>query len=181
MSIAKSRLVDSGHMRIYHVYMQDEHDQVLYSWRAPLRPYRKRSTRLIRFFVALALVLSVFVLFVGDLVTLLPMWALLFLFYIFAVTPPPLVETKLTRFGIESSGILMRWDVLSHYYFVRRFGYTVLVVVTYGPYFAHSYFVVPNEQIQSELVAILAKHLMFLSSPPTTVTDRLIHLFSLLL
>ncbi|MEI7653228.1 MAG: hypothetical protein WCJ70_03040 [bacterium] len=158
--------------------MEESVDQILLSWKAPLRPFKKQSAGLLRFFLAVALLLSLILFFVGDMVTLLPMWALLFLFYVFAITPPPLTETHVTRFGIESAGILMRWDILSHYYFVKRFGYTVLVTVTHGPYFAHSYFVVPDETTKRQLMEILNKHLMYMNQPPRTFTDRLIDLFS---
>ncbi|MEI6327062.1 MAG: hypothetical protein WCO78_02975 [Candidatus Roizmanbacteria bacterium] len=158
--------------------MDESSDQVLYSWTAPLRPFKKRSAGLLRFFLALALLISAIVFFFGDIVTLLPIWALLFLFYVFAITPPPQVESRLTRFGVESAGVLIRWDVLSHYYFVNRLGFEVLVLVTQAPYFGHRYLVVPTSEVKEEVVEVMGKHLMFLSKPPRTFTDRLIELFS---
>jgi hypothetical protein len=50
--------------------------------------------------------------------------------------------------------------------------------VTHGPYFAHSYFVVPDETTKKQLMEILNKRLMFMNQPPRTFTDRLIDLFS---
>lgn len=159
--------------------MDTEHDQTLLSWNAPLRPFKKRSTVVMRFFLAIALLLSAVIFFFGDAVTILPIWAVLFLFYIFAITPPPLVENRVTTFGVETSGgIMLRWDALSHYYFTERFGYVVCVLVTHGPYFAHTYLVVPDDQTKSQLSVILSKHLMFMTKPPVTLTDRLIGLFS---
>ncbi len=158
--------------------MDESSDQVLFSWKAPLRPYKKRSGGLLRFFLALALLVSAVVFFFGDLVTLLPIWALLFLFYVFAITPPPQVESRLTRFGVESAGVLIRWDVLSHYYFVNRLGYEVLVLVTQGPYFGHRYLVIPSAEVKQEVIGVIGKHLMYLSKPPRTLTDRLIEIFS---
>lgn len=158
--------------------MDDSHDQILYQWKAPLRPFKKRTVALMRFFVALALLLSAFIFFFGDLVTLLPLWAMLFLFYVFAITPPPIVESRLTRFGVESAGVFIRWEMLSHYYFVERFGYTVLTLVTHGPYYAHTYLVLPDLTTQKQAAAILSKHLMYLSKPPRTLTDKLISLLS---
>lgn len=157
---------------------QGHQDQTLYSWRAPLRPYKKRSVVLLRFFLALALLISAVVFFFGDMVTILPVWALLFLFYIFAVTPPPIIENRITTFGVESSGVTLRWDALSHYYYMERLGFTILVLITHGPYFGHSYLVVTSEQMRKELDAILSKHLMVVSTPPPSFTDKLIKLFS---
>jgi len=159
--------------------MENEHDQTLLSWSAPLRPFKKRSPVVIRFFLAVALLLSAIIFFFGDAVTILPIWAVLFLFYIFAITPPPQVENRVTMFGVETSGgIMLRWDALSHYYFIDRFGYTVCVLVTHGPYFAHTYLVVSDEQTKTQLNSVLSKHLMFMAKPPITLTDKLIGLFS---
>ncbi len=158
--------------------MDESSDQVLFSWTAPLRPFKKRSGGLLRFFLALALLVSAMVFFFGDMVTLLPIWALLFLFYVFAITPPPQVESRLTRFGVESAGILIRWDILSHYYFINRLGYDILVLVTQGPYFGHRYLVVPSNEVKQSIIDVVGKRLMFLSKPPRTLTDRLIEVFS---
>lgn len=155
-----------------------QQDQTLFKWSGPLRPFKKRSVVLLRFFLALALLISAVVFFFGDLVTILPVWALLFLFYVFAVTPPPTVENRITRFGIESAGVTLRWDILSHYYFIERMGFNVLVLVTHGPYYAHSYLVVPNAEVEKVVNGILSQHLMLINNPPTTFTDKLIKMFS---
>jgi hypothetical protein len=141
-------------------------DQTVFVWKAPLRPYKKRSTILLRFFLAVALLVSAVVFFFGDLVTILPIWALLFLFYIFAITPPPIVDNRITVFGVETAGVMLRWDVLSHYYFDERLGYQVLVLVTHGPYYAHSYLVLPDNETKSTVNAILNQHLMLMTNPP---------------
>ncbi len=159
---------------------ENEHDQTLLSWKAPLRPFKKRSPVVLRFFLAIALLISAVIFFFGDTVTILPVWALLFLFYIFAITPPPIVENKITKFGVETSaGIMMRWDMLSHYYFLDRFGYKVCVLVTHAPYNAHTYLVMPSDDTTSaQLGTVLSQHLMYVSKPPVTITDKLINLFS---
>lgn len=149
-------------------------DQTLFTWSAPLRPFKKRSTTLLRFFLAVALLISAVVFFFGDLVTVVPVWALLFLFYIFAITPPPTIENRITVFGVETAGVMLRWDALSHYYFDERLGYRLVVLVTHGPYYAHSYLVVPDEETRKKVSAILNQHLMCLTNPPKTFTDKII-------
>lgn len=159
--------------------MESEHDQTLISWKAPLRPFKKRSPTVLRFFLALALLLSAIIFFFGDTVTILPIWAMLLLFYIFAITKPPEVQNRLTKFGVETTGgIAIHWDVLSHFYFINRFGFVVCVLVTHGPYFAHTYLVMPDENLKNQIVPILSQHIMFVNRPPETITDKLITLFS---
>ncbi|HNQ31488.1 MAG TPA: hypothetical protein PKG71_02095 [Candidatus Woesebacteria bacterium] len=149
-------------------------DQTLFTWSAPLRPFKKRSTTLLRFFLAVALLISAVVFFFGDLVTVVPIWALLFLFYIFAITPPPIIENRITVFGVETAGVMLRWDALSHYYFDERLGYRLVVLVTHGPYYAHSYLVMPDEDTRIKVSKILNQHLMCLTNPPKTFTDKII-------
>ena len=83
--------------------------QVVYSWRAPLRAYKKSSKNVLRFYIAVSLLLSLIIFFLGDRILIIPIWSILFLFYVLTITPPPKVENKITRFGIETAGITLRW------------------------------------------------------------------------
>lgn len=152
--------------------------QVLFSWKAPLRPYIKRSPKIIRFYLALTLLLSLIVFFFGDRILLLPLWTLLFIFYVFTVTPPTDVTNKISQFGIETAGISIRWEILDHFYFTKRFGYDILTVVTHPPYLDHAYLVVPQEETKRKVVEILSKHIIFQEEPKKSATDRLIDWFS---
>lgn len=164
----------------------DIHDKVkesqtLLAWTAPMRPYKKKAKNTLRFFLALAFLLSVIIWFFGDRILLLPVWAIVFLFYIMTVTPPPSVENKITKFGIETAGITLRWDVLSHFYFINRWGFDVLTVVTHSPYVFYSFMVIPDKQTKKKIAELLGEHLMFDANPSITLTDRLIYILSYLI
>jgi len=148
--------------------------QVIFSWKAPLRPYKKRGKLVLRFYLTVALLLSLIVFFFGDKILLIPIWALLFLFYVLTITPPPEVENKITRFGIETAGITLRWEALSHFYFRSRFRFQVLTVVSQPPYFYHAYLVVPSEEIKKTLVNILSEHLIYQEKPLRSFTDKIV-------
>jgi len=155
--------------------------QVVFSWKAPLRPFKKRSRLVLRFYLAVALLLSLIVFFFGDRILLIPIWSLLFLFYVLTITPPPEVENKITKFGIETAGITLRWETLSLFYFTSRFGFWVLTVVSHAPYFYHAYMVVPNEEIRGKLVELLTPHLIYQEKPRRSFTDRAVDLLSKLI
>lgn len=152
--------------------------QTVFSWKAPLRPYKKRSSTILRFYLAVTLLLSLIIFFFGDRILLIPLWALVFLFYTLTITPPPDVENKITKFGVEVAGITLRWEALSYFYFSSRFGYTMLTVVSRAPYFYHAYAVVPDEEVRKQLTHLLSEHLIFKDKPEKTFTDRLIDWFS---
>lgn len=155
--------------------------QVVYSWRAPLRPYKKRSKYVLRFYVAVALLLTAIIFFLGDRILIIPIWAVLFLFYVLTITPPPEVENRVTKFGIETAGITLRWEVLSHFYFTERFGFSILTIVTPPPYNLHAYLVVPTDRIKQDIMRILAEHIVYHDRPQLTFTDRMINWLSYLI
>ncbi len=152
--------------------------QVVFSWRAPLRPYKKRSSLILRFYLAVALLLSAIMFFFGDKILLIPIWALVFLFYVLTITPPPEVENKITTFGIDAAGVTLRWEVLSHFYFGKGFGFYTMTIVSQPPYYYHAYMVVPNENIKKKLTEILSQHLVYQEKPTKTLTDRMLDALS---
>jgi len=155
--------------------------QVIYSWKAPLRPYKKRSKLILRFYVALSLLLSLIIFFFGDKILLLPIWSILFLFYTLTITPPPEVENKITAFGIESAGVIASWENLSHFYFGRRFGFDTLTIVSQPPFFYHFYLVIPNNEVKEKVFSILTQHLIYQEKPKKTLTDKIADFFLSLL
>lgn len=157
---------------------QSMNPQVLYSWKAPLRAYKKRSKNVLRFYLAVALLLSLIIFFLGDQILIIPIWAVLFLFYVLTITPPPDVENKVTRFGVETAGITLRWEALSHFYFTQRFGFTILTIVTNPPYNLHAFLIIPTIEIRQQVMKILIEHIVYVDQPQISFTDRLINWLS---
>ncbi|MFH1827183.1 MAG: hypothetical protein ABH812_01965 [bacterium] len=152
--------------------------QVLYIWTAPLRPYINRSKKIIRFYLALTLLLSLIIAFFGDVILLIPLWALMFIFYVFTVTPPSNVINKITHFGVETVGTNIRWEALDHFYFTKRFSYEILTLVTHPPYDYHTYLVIPNNEIKDNVIRQLSKHVVYQEEPIKTTIDKAIDWFS---
>ncbi len=161
--------------------MEEQNPQLIYSWKAPLRPYKKRSRIILRFYIAVALLLSLIVFFFGDKILLIPIWSVLFLFYTLTVTPPPEVENKITKFGIEAAGVTLRWEVLSHFYFGSRFGFITLTIVGRAPYFYHLYLVVPTQDMKGGLIKLLSEHLVYQENPHKNITDKMVDWLSSLI
>ncbi len=155
--------------------------QTIFSWHAPLRAYKKKSKGVLRFYLALALLLSLIVFFWGEKILVLPIWALLFLFYTLTITKPPAVENGITKFGIETVGKTYRFENLSYFYFTKRFDYYMLVIVAHPPFSYHLYFVVPDEATKEKITEILSDYLVFQEYPPKTLTDKMIGVLSSLM
>jgi len=155
--------------------------QVVYSWKAPLRAYKKRSKYVLRFYLTIALLFSVIIFFVGDRILIIPIWSIIFLFYVLTITPPPEVQNSITKFGIDTAGITLRWDMLSHFYFTQRFGFTILTIVSKAPYNMHAYLVIPSGTIKKQVMDIFSEHIIYKEKPELTYVDRLIRVLSYLI
>src|SRR3989338_3756813 len=147
--------------------------QTIFSWIAPLRAYKRKPAGVLRFYIAIALLLSLIVFFFGDKILILPIWATVFLVYVLTITPPPIVENKVTKFGIETIGNAYKWDQLSHFYFIKKFEYHVLTVVSIPPQNTHIYLVITKEEEKEKILHMLSEHLVFLEEPSKTLTDKM--------
>ncbi|MFH0773604.1 MAG: hypothetical protein V1922_04820 [bacterium] len=158
--------------------MGSTNPQLVFSWKAPLRAYKRRSNSILRFYVALSLLLSLIVFFFGDRVLLVPILTLLFLFYVLTITPPPEIENIITTFGIETAGISLRWEFLSHFYYTKKFHFNVLTLVSNAPYYYHIFLIVPDEKIKMQINNILSKHVMYIEKPQRNFTDKVVEWLS---
>lgn len=146
--------------------------QVRLEWEAPIRPHKKPSGKIMRFYLALALLLSLFVLFFSDTIILVPIWAILFLFYTLTTTPPQTIKHRITKFGVESADVTVRWDMISYFYFTERFGFTILTIVGHPPYHPHMFFVVPDVALKSKLIHLLSDHIVYREDYKKSFTER---------
>jgi hypothetical protein len=151
----------------------NQNPQLIYSWKAPMRAYKKTTTGIMRFYIALSLLLSLIVFFFGEKILILPIWAIMFLYYAFTITPPHEVENRITRFGIEAAGNTYRWESLSHFYFIKKFDYDILVMVAELPNTSRLYLVVENQESKENLIKILSEHLIYQENPNKSVTDKM--------
>lgn len=150
-----------------------ENKQVLFSWVDPYRAYKKTSTGVLRFYIALALLLTLLVYLISEAILIFPIWAVLFLGYVLTITPPHEVEYKITLFGIEISGKMYQWELLSSFYFTKRFDYDILVIIGQPPYYEQLYLVVSSQRDKEKIYEILQDKLIYIEKPSKSMTDKL--------
>ena len=112
---------------------------------------------------------------------MLPIWAMLFLFYTLNITKPTAVKNSIKKFGLQVDSKTFRFDYLSHFYITKQFDYYMLVVVSHPPLSYHIYFVVPDEEVRDRVIEILSDFLVYQGPPRRTFTDKLIGAFSSLM
>lgn len=151
--------------------------QTLLIWRSPLRPFMKRGPQVIRFYLLMGGIVTIIVLLFGDFMMVFPVWALVFIAYVFTVIEPPEAIHRVTQFGIDTAGATYRWESLSHFYYTKKLRYTQLVLVGHEPYVTHTYIVIPHE-LQDQITQLLTKRLIYYDQAPNTAVDRLATFFS---
>lgn len=150
-----------------------DNPQIVYSWDAPVRAYKRKPAGVIRFYIAVALLLSLLVVFFKEYILVIPIWSVLFLAYVLTITPPHITRHDITKFGIRTNGKTYLWEELSHFYFIRKFDYAILVLFDRNLYHAPSYLVLPDKATHAKVFEILSNHIIYVEKPQKTLTDRM--------
>lgn len=105
-------------------------EEVLLSWKASVRPFRKRNREYYTTIAAIALLVIIILAFLREFLLIAVVIAFAFVSYVFASIPPEETEHKLTNRGIRSADRLYRWRDLRRYWFDEKFGQKMVVVQT---------------------------------------------------
>lgn len=147
--------------------------QILYSWTAPLRAYKKKPIGVLRFYFAVAVLLTIIVVFLKEYMLTIPIWSTIFLIYALTITPSHDTMHTITKFGLHTGEKTYHWETLSHFYFIKKFDYYLLVVLTKQTFMHPLYLVIPNEDIRHDVLQLLAEHLVYQESPEKTFSDKM--------
>lgn len=150
-----------------------DNPQIIYSWEAPVRAYKRKPAGVMRFYAAIAILLSFIVFFFKEYILVIPIWSVMFLGYVLTITPPHIIRHDITKFGVRFANRTYLWQELSHFYFVRKFDYILLVLFDHNPYHAPLYVVLPDKATYSKVFEILLEHIVYVEEPEKSLTDRL--------
>lgn len=161
--------------------LPQENPQLLYEWSAPARAYKKNTGGILRFYIAVALLLAIIVFLWGDRFLLLPIFAVLFIFYVLTTTPPKEVQYKLTKFGVFIGDTFYKWEDLTHFSITKQFDMPQVVLTAHIPFEFHTRLTVVDETSLSQLVAILSEHLIYQEKTQNSISEKLLEYFSKLM
>lgn len=105
-----------------------EKEDILYSWTAPLRPFKKRDREFFTTVIAIGILIGLILFFLEGILPVAVVGALVFLIYVLSTVPPENVDHKITNKGLNFAGTRYRWENLKRYWFATRFGTDLLVV-----------------------------------------------------
>lgn len=94
--------------------------EVLISWKAPLRHFKKMDKK--RFFIILACILAFFIvlIIVKQFWLMAAIAAVMFLVYVLGTVPPIEVQHTITTLGIETVGAIVKWEDTEGYWFSKK-------------------------------------------------------------
>lgn len=103
-------------------------ERVLFSWKAPARPFKKRDKEFFTTVLALAFLIGLIMFFIDGILPVAVVMALVFLIYVLSTVQPDEVEHSITNKGIIFAGKKYRWDELVRFWFTKRFGNELLII-----------------------------------------------------
>ncbi len=107
-----------------------EKEEVLYSWGAPVRPFKRRNKDFFTTVLAIAFLMALILFFIEGFLPVLVIIALVFLVYVLSTVPPDDVEHSLTNRGVNFAGQHTYWDEITRFWFTTRFGSELLILET---------------------------------------------------
>ena len=146
-------------------------NEVLFSWKSPSHPFKKRNRVFYQTVAAITLLLLVIVFFLHEFMLMGVILSIAFLVYVISTVPPVEVEHKVMPLGFQNAGRLFRWIELASFWFEEKWGYQTLVIQTRLPLPSQIRAVMGSE-VKEKVKDIVGKYLLFMENPPKSWTDN---------
>src|SRR3989338_3124498 len=101
-------------------------EEVLLSWEAPERPFKKRDREYYTTIGVIVFLVSIILFFAGQFLPIAVVVSFAFLSYVLASVPPDNTLHKVTNKGIRSGGKVYTWSNLGRFWFTTRFQQHIL-------------------------------------------------------
>ncbi|MCR4263981.1 MAG: DUF5673 domain-containing protein [Candidatus Roizmanbacteria bacterium] len=142
----------------------------LIAWEAPTRPFKKRDRTFFQTVIALAFLLVVISIFLREWLLIGSILAIVFLSYVLAAVPPPIISNKITTKGIWVGDTFYKFPEILEYWFERQLENVVVVLLTqFGTQVA---LVIPAHK-KEEIDAILRDKLVFHEKPLKNFIEKM--------
>lgn len=148
----------------------------LYSWKSLSRPVWSYSVEAFRTIGAIALLVSVILLFFQEWLAIFLTWAAFFLFYALTRVPPVEVEHKITTQGVESMGRSYLWSELGPFWFSEK-GTETILHIAHTSLFGQLMIIVKKDDFE-DIREILAEYLPYIERVEKNPVEKLQDWFS---
>lgn len=147
-------------------------NQALFSWNAPIRYFEKRSSSYGKSLIALGILFSLIAYFIGEPFLVLVVWMVVFVSYVKITVPPPDTQYVVTKFGVHIGETVIEYKhIHSFAHEIKKEGGVLrfYLSITGQPFFV----IMPANFLQTrELLEFLKLQLPYLERVPKTDAER---------
>lgn len=107
-----------------------ETEKEVFSWTAPARPFKRRDRRFYTTLIATAGIVGLVLFLAEGFMPVILLISIIFLFYIMSTVEPEKIEYGITNKGIKIGGQTTFWEIMTRFWFSKRFDSEILVIET---------------------------------------------------
>ncbi len=133
--------------------------KILYSWTAPIRPFKRRDREFWTTVIAIVVLVGLILLFVKEWFLVAAIISLTFVYYVLSTVEPEKDEYKLTNRGLIYAGQTYPWENINQFWFSEKYGQKVVNFEVRGGLLGRVTILV-GEGSQEQIKEILLKYLM---------------------
>ena len=148
----------------------------LFAWKSANRAVQQYPKEVFGTFGAIALLISIILLFFQEWLAIVVTWAALFLFYMLTKMEPVEVEHKITTEGVVSMGHSYLWGELGPFWFSRK-GETLTLHIAHRSILGQLMILV-DEQDKEKILDILADFLPYIETPERSPVEKMADWFA---
>lgn len=140
--------------------------KVLFSWKAPIRPFKRRDKDFWTTVLAIIFLISLILFFVKEWFLIATIISLAFVYYVLSTVPPEEIEYRITNKGVAFEERSYDWDFLWRFWFSEKYGQRLLNIDTRLSLPVRLTFVIKKED-EEKIGKILGEYLLHEEAMPT--------------
>jgi len=142
--------------------------KTLLTWKAPVRPFKRRDKEFWTTAGSIAFLLAVILFFIKEWVLIIVIIAIMFVYYVLSTVQPEEIEHSITSRGIRFAGKDYPWETLGQFWFTEKFGEKILNVQTLMMYPGRLQMLL-GKTSEKQVTEILKKYLLYETPEPTVI------------
>jgi hypothetical protein len=143
--------------------------EILLSWSAPSRLFKKRDKEYFTNTGAIVFLLIVILVFAREFLLIAAVVSIVFLIYVLSTVPPENVEHQVTNLGIDSVGRFYKWEELVDFWFETQWGQTMLQI---RPVTGTRIIILLGHEPKDKVREVVSKYIQYREEPEKTWVDN---------
>lgn len=143
----------------------------LFEWSAPARPFKPHSKEFYKTEVALVVLVSLILVFMGEFLLIMAILAIFFVSYVLSTVVPEQIKNKITKLGIETGNYFHKWEEMRDFWFENAGDEKMVVIGMYIGFPSHLRLML-GETDQNQVKTLLSQRLPFREKPEKTFLDK---------